>query len=186
MPATLGPGIRPDATTRWDRHPDSRGNRVTVPPMRIVEASEDLTAHLGEELDSLCSLLPVRWGPLDVLLRQVALAEGRPVGQVTVLRNELGTEMRALLTENGVGCGNVSECADLVVRSSFRNRGVGKELLDSIVRAAGSEGMRLFAVVTSDVSEARRTFLSAGWTEFDLPHGGSLMLGPVPTSAPLV
>lgn len=146
--------------------------------MRIVEASEDLTASLGEEFDSLCSLLPVRWGPLDVLMRQVAFSEGKPVGQVTVLKSDLSAEMRTMLEEQGVERSGIAECADLVVRSSFRNRGVGKDLLDSIARAANGEGMRLVARVTSDLSEARRTFLSAGWTEMELPCGGFMMLGP--------
>lgn len=149
--------------------------------MQIIRASEDLTASLGEELDSLCSLLPVRWGPLDVLLRQVAFAEGKPVGQVTVLKSDLSEEARIMLEEQGVERGNVAECADLVVRSSFRNRGVGKELVASITRTAGEEGMRLVALVGNDLSEARRAFLAAGWTEMELPREGFMLLGPDPT-----
>jgi len=163
--------------TYWP--PDKQWLSVTIDGMDIVEASEDLTAALGEDLDSLCSLLPVRWGPCDVIVRQVALVDGRPVGQVTVLKDSLSAEVRGLLAANGIDEGSIAECADLVVRSSFRKQGVGRDLLQSVTAAARERGVRLVAVVTTSSPDARRTFLGNGWAELELPHGDSVMLGPV-------
>lgn len=178
MPARATPGIRTDASSRAGRCPDRHLEGVTVAAMNIVTASEDLTALLGEGLDSLCSLLPVRWGPLEVAMRQVALVEGRPVGQVTVLRGGPSESIRGVLAEHEVDLANVAECTDLVVRSSFRNRGVGSELLASITRAADADGTRLVALVAADAHDARKTFLSGGWTEIGSSADGIVMLGP--------
>jgi GNAT superfamily N-acetyltransferase len=160
------------------RCPDNQAASITVEGMHIVEASEDMTAVLGEDLDSLCSLLPVRWGPFDVLVRHIAIDDERPVGQVTVLKNSLSPETRALLTKHGIEHESLAECADLVVRASYRNRGVGRELLESVIRSAHSKGIRLVAFVTGDNTEARSTFLARGWVEWDIPYNGSVLLGP--------
>lgn len=146
--------------------------------MHIIEASEDTTALLGEDLDSLCGLLPVRWGTFEVFLRQVAIDDERPVGQVTVLSNSLSHAMRALLTQHRIEYESLAECADLVVRPQHRNRGVGRELLESVTRSAHSKGIRLVAFVTSDNSEALTAFLSSGWAALDLPYDGAVLLGP--------
>lgn len=146
--------------------------------MHVIEAPEDITGGLGEDLDSLCSLLPVRWGDAEIALRQVAFSDDTAVGQVTVLKGALRPELADLLEQHGVARETAAECADLVVRKTFRNRGVGKILLESITTLGHEKGLRLVAVVDAQGTSAHRTFLAAGWQEIGIPSGGRLMIGP--------
>ncbi|SEE21503.1 GNAT family N-acetyltransferase [Streptomyces sp. NBC_01420] len=58
-----------------------------------------------------------------------------------------------------------AEVAKLMVRPSARGRGLGRELLAAVERAAAEEGVTLLVLDTESGSPAERLYRAAGWTE---------------------
>ncbi|MEU5823028.1 GNAT family N-acetyltransferase [Streptomyces sp. NPDC047803] len=58
-----------------------------------------------------------------------------------------------------------AEVAKLMVRPSARGRGLGRELLAAVERAAAEEGLTLLVLDTESGSPAERLYRAAGWTE---------------------
>ncbi|MEU3222986.1 GNAT family N-acetyltransferase [Streptomyces sp. NPDC006976] len=58
-----------------------------------------------------------------------------------------------------------AEVTKLMVRPSARGRGLGRELLDAVERAAGADGITLLVLDTESGGLAEGLYRSAGWTE---------------------
>jgi len=58
-----------------------------------------------------------------------------------------------------------AEVTKLMVRPSARGRGLGRELLAAVERAAAEEGVTLLVLDTESGSAAERLYRAAGWTE---------------------
>ncbi|WP_405896638.1 GNAT family N-acetyltransferase [Streptomyces sp. NBC_00727] len=58
-----------------------------------------------------------------------------------------------------------AEVAKLMVRPSARGRGLGRELLAAVERAAAEEGVTLLVLDTESGGPAERLYRAAGWTE---------------------
>jgi GNAT superfamily N-acetyltransferase len=81
-----------------------------------------------------------------------AIEEGEVVGAVQLDRSEAG---------NGRHRGEVRR---LVVRADRRGTGVGRALLEAVVSAAESLGLRLLWLSTHEGTEADRIYERLGWT----------------------